>query len=95
MIRLDLFNEALKMTRKKLEEYPTYFVLSEIIAQLVYLIKIEEKIENNFSLLKNMTIGRVTAYDIENLDENLANLLYKASHEARLMKKEYLKEDNE
>ncbi len=44
----------------------------------------------DLSKLMNMTLGRITAYDIDNLDENLASILHEVSAEIPHMQKQYL-----
>ncbi len=87
--RLELFNIALESTKQKLREHPNYFILKSIIEQLLFLIKIEEGEEIDISDLKSMTIGRIAAYDIDNLDSNLASILHEVAAQIPAMQRKY------
>jgi hypothetical protein len=88
--RIKVFNDALNLAQKKQEEHPSFFILKSIIDQLLYLIRIEEGKEKDFSDLMNMTLGRITARDIENWDKPLASILHSVSAEIPFMQKQYL-----
>lgn len=89
MNRAELFQEALVMSQEKYMNNPDYIVLKAIITQLEYLIGVINGEEHDLSKLKTIIIGRMTVYDIDEWDRELADILYLVAEEAKKMILEY------
>ena len=89
MNRIELLNKALTMTKEKIKDNPDYFLLKAIIAQLEYLSAVATGVTSDLSKLNTIIIGRMTAYDIDNWDPYLAEILHLVAAEARKMNAEY------
>jgi hypothetical protein len=63
--------------------------LKAIIAQIEYLLAVETGNTRDFTKLKTIIIGRMTAQDIDSLDPQLAEILYLVAAEVRTMIAEY------
>lgn len=83
--RKKLFENALKKCKELLSQYPDNGALLSISHQIEYLISLEIGQSTDRSRLKEIIIGVLTAREIEELDEEAAELFYKVSGEARQM----------
>lgn len=84
-LRLETLQAAHAGCASLLEAYPGLPVLHSIQAQLDYLIALESGKIQDRSRLKNIIIGPLTAREVEALDDDVAELLYKAAAQAHLM----------
>jgi hypothetical protein len=82
MNRMALFEKALEKTEIALEKSPFMFPLKSVITQLEYLIQVEKGLADD-GRIDTIDIGQITGRDIENFDEELANLLCEVFHEIR------------
>ncbi|WP_440994564.1 immunity protein Tsi6 family protein [Cysteiniphilum litorale] len=80
-----LFETALLECKILLDKYPENVSLISIFNQIEYLLALTTNASCDRSRLNEITIGVITAREIESLDERVADLLYKVSGEARLM----------
>lgn len=85
MSRLELFTTARERARAVLEANPFLFPLESVIAQLDYLIAVEEGTAADLGPLQTMDLGQISARDIEPVDRDLANMLHSISAEVRRM----------
>lgn len=83
--RLSILQSALTACEQLLVRYPENNALQSINAQLKYLMSVASGEESDGSRLKEIIIGALTAREIEPLDEDAAELFYKAADEARRM----------
>ncbi|MFN4290678.1 MAG: immunity protein Tsi6 family protein [Permianibacter sp.] len=83
--RLKLFEHALSECQKLLAQYPGNGTLQSIEKQLEYLIGLESGAHTDRSRLREIIIGVQTAREIEPLDEDIAEVFYKAASEAGRM----------
>jgi hypothetical protein len=83
--RLELLSSALKLTKSIFEKHPEYFTLESIIAQLEYLIDFVEGRNVDKAVLQTIIIGRMIAYDLQNIDNDMAESLFKVSAEVKRM----------
>ena len=86
--RIKLFQKALSELRGLIKQYPDLPPLKSVEKQLEYLIDLEEGKRDDRERLSEITLGVITAREIEDLDMNVANTLHKVSGEARMMEKE-------
>jgi hypothetical protein len=85
MSRLELFATARERAQAALEASPFLFPLESVIAQLDYLIAVEEGTAADLGPLQTMDLGQIAARDIEGVDRDLANMLHSISAEVRRM----------
>ncbi|MGF6415783.1 immunity protein Tsi6 family protein [Paraburkholderia sp. MM5482-R1] len=83
--RLSILQSALTASEQLLARYPENNALQSINVQLKYLMSVASGEESDRSRLKEIIIGVLTAREIESLDEDAAELFYKAADEARRM----------
>ena len=83
--RQQLFEKALRKCNELLNQYPNHGALLAIARQIEYLHGLETGVNPDRSRLKEITIGVLTAREIEPLDEDVAELFYKVSGEANRM----------
>lgn len=81
--------QLLKLGRHKcgmlLAQYPSSTALLSVSRQIEYLIGIDSGSVTDRSRLKEITIGVITAREIEPLDDDAAETFYKIASEARQM----------
>jgi len=85
MSRIVLFASARDRARSVVEGKPFLFPLESVIAQLDYLISVEEGAETDLRPLRTMNLGQIAARDIEPVDRDLAGMLHSVSAEVRQM----------
>lgn len=82
MSRSELFSEALHKSKEALEKAPFMFPLESVIKQLEYLIDVESGRASK-DKLETINIGQVAARDIDEFDEDLADILHEVSAEVQ------------
>lgn len=87
MNRLELFKKALIRTQELFRRYPYMMPLKSIEAQLNYLIELEEGKNTDKSRLKDIIIGILAVREVENTDQELAEMLHKTQGEVDKMNK--------
>lgn len=83
--RLELFEEAMRKCNELIQLYPDLVVLVSIKNQIEYLLQLENKTNSDRSRLVDIIIGIQTAREIEQVDENAAELFYEVSSEVKRM----------
>lgn len=83
--RIRLFRDAQIKCVDLSIKYPHSLALQSINKQLEYLINIETGTITDRTQLKNIIIGVLAAREVEPLDEDLAEILYKVSGEVSRM----------
>lgn len=68
-----------------LSKYPHCIALQSVAKQIEYLIKLEQGTLSDRSRLKDITIGVLTAREIEQLDEDAAETFYKIASASKAM----------
>lgn len=86
--RIKLFQKALSDLRELIRRYPDLPPLQSVEKQLEYLIDLEKGNRNDRERLSEITLGVITAREIEDLDMKIADTLHKVSSEARVMEQE-------
>ncbi len=86
--RVELFQKALHDLRDLIRQYPNLPPLHSIEKQLEYLIELEEGKRSDGERLSEITLGVITAREVEDLDMKLADTLHQVSSEVRLMEQE-------
>ena len=84
MGNLDIFLEALRRVEDLHSKFPDVQTIQSIIRQLEYLIGVKNG-SNDRSRLGEIILGVQAAREIEPLDGELAELLYRISDEAKQM----------
>ncbi|WP_166896885.1 immunity protein Tsi6 family protein [Massilia sp. CCM 8734] len=81
--------QLLELGRQKcsvlLDQYPSSTALLSVLRQIEYLIGLENGTVTNRSRQKEITIGVLTAREIEPLDDHAAETFYQIASEARKM----------
>lgn len=83
--RLKLFETAQKKCADLSAQYPFNRALVSIGRQIEYLIGLERQTHSDRSRLSEITIGVLTAREVEPLDEDAAEIFYKVAGEVRNM----------
>lgn len=83
--RLDLFENAKATCVGLLNERPGNPAIESIVAQLDYLISIEDGTTSDRTKLRDITIGVLAAREIEPLNMEVAEVLHAVAGEARRM----------
>lgn len=83
--RTELLGDGLRGCLALLSVYPNSTALQSIKAQIQYLIDLEKGLMVDRSRLANITIGVMTAREVEALDESVAETLYKVAAIAKEM----------
>ncbi len=86
--RIKLFQKALFDLHELIRQYPDLPPLRSVEKQLEYLIDLEEGKRNDRERLGEITLGVITAREIEDLDMKVADTLHKVISEARIMEQE-------
>jgi hypothetical protein len=68
-----------------LTKYPNSIALLSVSRQIEYLIGLEDGSVSDRSRLKEITIGVITAREIEPLDDDAAETFYQIASEAKVM----------
>lgn len=84
MSRIEIFELALQKTKAVLSKNPTMFPLESVVKQINYLIDVERGAVGRDDL-KTINIGQIAARDIDDFDEDLADILHTVSAEVRGM----------
>lgn len=80
MSRSALYSEALAKTRAAYAQAPFLFPLESVIDQLEYLIAVDRGAAPG-DRLSSISIGQIAARDIDEFDDELADLLHRVSAE--------------
>ncbi|MBZ2190596.1 hypothetical protein K8B33_15930 [Alcanivorax sp. JB21] len=83
--RLIMLDKASKKCDELLVKYPTHEPLKSIKQQLYYLIGLESGRHSDRSRLQDITIGVLTAREIEPIDDEAAEVFYQVAGEVRQM----------
>lgn len=83
--RLTLLQNGKAKCYDLLSKYPNSVALQSVAKQIEYLINLEEGAQSDRSRLKDITIGVLTAREIEQLDEDVAEIFYKIASASRAM----------
>lgn len=83
--RLELLEAGQKKCRELLSQYPDSVALQSVAKQIEYLMALEQGMQSDRSRLKDITIGVLTAREIEQLDVNAAETFYQIASAAKLM----------
>jgi hypothetical protein len=87
MKREELFSKAVNKSKEALEKAPFMFPLESVIKQLHYLIEVDKGVASK-DRLSTINIGQIAARDIDEFDEELADLLHEVSAEVDELIKE-------
>jgi hypothetical protein len=85
MGRLPLFQKALDETESLHRAYPDVQTLQSIANQIKYLISLATGASTDRSRLREIILGVQAAREIEPLNRDLADLLYRVDEEAKRM----------
>lgn len=85
MNRLQLLELGRQKCSALLGQYPSSTALLSVSRQIAYLIGLEDGSVVDRSRLKDITIGVITAREIEPLDDDAAETFYQIASEAKLM----------
>jgi hypothetical protein len=85
MTRLERFQTALDRCARLLAQYPQSRALVSIMEQLRYLIGVESGAVSDRSRIRSINIGVLAAREVEDMDQEVAELLHSISAEARGM----------
>ncbi|HXE04808.1 MAG TPA: immunity protein Tsi6 family protein [Bryobacteraceae bacterium] len=80
-----LLEDGQKKCNRLLSQYPTNTALQSVAKQIEYLIGLESGSNSDRSRLKDITIGVLTAREIEPLDDDAAETFYQISSTAKRM----------
>jgi hypothetical protein len=80
--RLKLFEQGLDECNALLCRFPDSRALQSIKKQIEFLIGLEKGTEHDVARLREITIGVLTAREVEPLDEDVAEVFYKIAGEA-------------
>jgi hypothetical protein len=83
--RIALFEQGLARCRALLLQHSNSRALRSIEKQIEFLIDLETGRTSEVNRLQEITIGVLTAREVEPLDEEVAELLYEVASEARRM----------
>ncbi len=83
--RLLTFEQGLDRCRALLMQHPDSRALLSISKQIEFLIDLDKGVVQDASRLREITIGVLTAREVEPLDESAAELFYKIASEASRM----------
>lgn len=83
--RLELLESGQKKCRELLSKYPSSVALQSVAKQIEYLIGLEQGMESDRSHLKEITIGVLTAREIEQLDADAAETFYQIASTAKVV----------
>jgi len=83
--RIALFERGLERCRALLLQHPNSRALRSIEKQIEFFIDLEMGRTSEVNRLQEITIGVLTAREVEPLDEEVAELLYELASEARRM----------
>ena len=83
--RLQLLENGQTKCGELHSRYPDSVALQAVARQIEYLIGLERDGKSDRSHLKNITIGVLTAREIEPLDGDAAEIFYKIASAAKLM----------
>ncbi|MBX8560834.1 hypothetical protein K5D57_14120 [Pseudomonas cichorii] len=75
--KLNLLENGQKKCRELLYKYPSSVALQSVGKQIEYLIELEKGTHSDRSRLKDITIGVLTAREIEQLDDDAAEIFYR------------------
>lgn len=82
--RLSLFKSGLQKSNDLLFLHPENTALLSISKQIAYLIELEQGVHSDRTRFKNITIGVLTAREIEAMDKS-TEIFYQIANEARYM----------
>lgn len=94
MNRLDTFKNAMAGMTRLQARYPNDPAVDSIVTQLDYLIDLEVGNRNDREGLNDIIIGVLAVREIEPLDQNIAETLYKVVEEVEKMKNEGKSQSN-
>ncbi|SDY89756.1 hypothetical protein SAMN04515617_12817 [Collimonas sp. OK242] len=83
--RLKLLESGKKRCDELLSKYPGSVALQSVAKQIEYLIELEQGIHSDRSRLKDITIGVLTAREIEQLDDDAAEIFYQIASASKVM----------
>lgn len=75
--KLNLLENGQKKCRELLYKYPSSVALQSVGKQIEYLIELEKGTHSDRSRIKDITIGVLTAREIEQLDDDAAEIFYR------------------
>ncbi|MCV4274468.1 immunity protein Tsi6 family protein [Pseudomonas capsici] len=81
--KLNLLEKGQKKCHELLSKYPSSVALQSVGKQIEYLIALEKGVNSDCSLLKDITIGVLTAREIEQLDDDAAEIFYRIASASR------------
>lgn len=77
MSDLELINTALSATMALSQQYPESRPVSSAVEQLEYLVTVENGSNADRSFLPNINLGLIAAREVDDMDPDVADLLYK------------------
>lgn len=83
--RLQLYENGLESVSQLLAQYPSSGALLSVKNQIQYLLDLEQGVIADRSRLKEITIGALTAREIEPLDDAAAEIFYQIGSAAKTM----------
>jgi hypothetical protein len=83
--RLELLEKGQQKCRELLSEFPRSIALKSVAKQIEYLIGLEQGMHCDRSRLNEITIGVLTAREIEQLDADVAEIFYQIASAAKMM----------
>jgi hypothetical protein len=89
MTRVELLIAAKFACSNLQRRYPNDHALASVIAQIDYLIDLQEGRRDDAQRLSDIIIAVLTTREIEQLDQNTAELLYDVCAEIAVMKQEW------
>ncbi len=84
-VRLDLLESGLARCNDLLVSYPENVAVQSVAMQIGYLIALERGLHSDRSRLKDVTIGVLTAREIEPIDDATAELFFQIASAAKTM----------
>lgn len=83
--RLKLLESGLQDCDRLLVMYPQSVALQSVKKQIEYLLELEQGIHSDRSRIKDITIGVLTAREIEPLDDDAAEIFYQIASASKNM----------
>ena len=83
--RLNLLKIGQRKCSELLSKYPSNVALQSVAKQIEYLIEVEQGTHSDRSRLKDITIGVLTAREIEQLDDAGAEIFYQIGSASKMM----------
>ena len=83
--KLNLLEIGQKKCRELLSKYPSNVALQSVDKQIEYLIELEKGAHSDRSRLKDITIGVLMAREIEQLDDETAEIFYQIASASKMM----------